>query len=75
MGKVKCLLFLRRLSVIAQFGYKAVIDFQNEVVNGYMPNRALKLIFEWMEIHKDELLEDWELAVKGQPLNTIEPLK
>jgi hypothetical protein len=55
--------------------YKAVIDFQNEVVNGYMPNRALKLIFEWMEIHKDELLEDWELAVKGQPLNTIEPLK
>ena len=55
--------------------YKAVIDFQNEVVNGYMPNRALKLIFEWMEIHKDELLEDLELAVKGQPLNTIEPLK
>ena len=55
--------------------YKAVIDFQNEIVNGYMPSRALKLIFEWMEIHKNELLENWELAVKGEQLNKIEPLK
>lgn len=37
--------------------YKAVIDFQNDIVNGYMPNRALKLIFEWMELHKEELLK------------------
>ena len=23
---------------------------------------ALKMIFEWLDIHKDELLDDWQLA-------------
>lgn len=27
-----------------------------------MPRRALKTVFDWLEIHKDELHEDWELA-------------
>jgi hypothetical protein len=40
-----------------------------------MPQRALKMIFDWLELHCDELLEDWELAQKGDPLKKIEPLK
>jgi len=40
-----------------------------------MPKRALKLIFEWMEKHYDQLMEDWELSIEGQPLKTIEPLE
>lgn len=40
-----------------------------------MPKRALKLIFEWMELHKDELSENWELARQGLPLNKIEALQ
>ena len=55
--------------------YKAVINFEDEIVKGFMPKRALTLVFEWMEIHKQELLEDWELAKAGKPLNKIEPLK
>jgi hypothetical protein len=39
-----------------------------------MPKRALKLIFEWMEIHAEELMEDWELSLKGEPLKKIKPL-
>jgi hypothetical protein len=39
-----------------------------------MPKRALKLVFEWMEIHKEELLENWTLTQKGELPNKIEPL-
>ena len=46
--------------------YKAVININDEIVEGSMPNRALKLVFEWMDIHKLELLENWELAQKGE---------
>ena len=55
--------------------FKAVINLNNEIVKGFMPKRALNLVFEWMDIHKNELIENWELAQKGKPLNKIEPLK
>ena len=55
--------------------YKAVFNIQEEIVEGFMPNRALKMIFEWMEIHKDELMKNWELTQSGLSPNTIEPLK
>ena len=35
----------------------------------------LKLLSAWMEIHKDELAADWELAVSGQQPYRIEPLR
>ena len=30
---------------------------------------------EWIEIHKEELMADWELAVNGQEIFKIDPLK
>lgn len=44
-------------------------------MKGEMPQRALKMVFDWLETHRDELLEDWELAQKGEVLKRIEPLK
>jgi len=55
-------------------GCKVSIRMGDGVVKGEMPKRALKLIFEWMEKHQDELIENWELSVKGLPLKNIEPL-
>lgn len=40
-----------------------------------MPKRALKLTFEWMELHKDELFENWKKCQKGIKPNPIELLK
>jgi len=54
--------------------YKAVVDFKNGVVHGNMPTRALKLIFEWMELHQPELADNWMKARRGEPLQKIEPL-
>jgi hypothetical protein len=30
---------------------------------------------DWLDLHQDELLADWELALRDEPLNTIQPLE
>ena len=45
------------------------------VLEGYLQPRALGLVIEWAAIHKDELLNDWELAKNKKPLFPVEPLK
>lgn len=35
----------------------------------------MKLVQAWLEIHRDELMADWQLAVEGQPVFKIEPLR
>ena len=55
--------------------FKVIINIQDEIVEGFMPKRALKLVFEWMDLHKLELLENWELAQNGELPKKIEPLK
>lgn len=32
------------------------------------------LVLAWAELHKDELMQDWELAREHQPLYKIAPL-
>jgi len=54
--------------------YKATITIRDGIVTGEMPQRALKLAFEWLAVHKDDLLQSWEKAQKGEPLHKIEPL-
>jgi hypothetical protein len=55
--------------------YEASILIQDGIVDkGYLPNKQLKLVLAWNEIHKDELMQNWELAKVGMPLNTINPL-
>ena len=46
-----------------------------EVMSGVFPTRARKLVLEWLDMHRDELLEDWKLAELRKPLNKIEPLE
>ncbi len=37
-----------------------------EVLSGCLPKGKHKLVSAWIEIHRDELLADWQLAVNGQ---------
>ena len=46
-----------------------------EMVEGEMPLNKLRLILAWCEIHKDELLQNWELAMKEKKLKKISPLR
>ncbi len=40
-----------------------------------MPSKKEKLIQAWIEIHKEDLMADWELAVTGNKIFNIDPLK
>jgi hypothetical protein len=51
------------------------VSIMDGLMNGKFPTRALRLVFEWQALHKDELLENWELARQRRPLNTISPLE
>lgn len=55
---------------------EAVIEIPSgEVLAGELKSNKLKLVEAWIEIHKDELMANWELASKGFPVENIEPLK
>lgn len=60
----------------AEYGeYKVSVEITTGIVEGRFPRRALKALMEWYELHKDELLEDWQLAERHEPLNRIPPLE
>ncbi|MCP3930225.1 MAG: DUF4160 domain-containing protein [Bacteroidetes bacterium] len=54
--------------------YEATIEIESGIIKGEMPRRALKLIFDWLDLHKEELLRNWELAQKQEVLFKIDPL-
>lgn len=66
-----------RAHLHAHYGeHEAVIAIDNgDVLEGDLPRPKMKLVEAWVEIHKDELLADWQLAVEGQQPFKIEPLK
>jgi hypothetical protein len=51
------------------------VEIETGRVHGHFPQRALNLVLEWRDVHKGELLEDWQLAKQGQPLKLISPLE
>lgn len=60
----------------AEYGeYTVTVEIETGVVEGKFPRRALGAVLDWYVLHKDELMEDWELAKKKKPLNKIEPLE
>ncbi len=57
-------------------GTKAIFSIEkSEMMEGNLPNKQKKLVSAWMEIHHDELVADWELAVTGEQPYKIDPLK
>ncbi|MCL5991232.1 MAG: DUF4160 domain-containing protein [Bacteroidetes bacterium] len=55
---------------------EAVINLKDsKVLEGKIPSNKKKLLEAWIELHRDELLANWELAVNGQQVFQIEPLR
>lgn len=56
-------------------GFEAQFDLEGELIVGSMPRKQSRLIAAWVELHRDELLANWELARNGQTPYKIEPLR
>jgi hypothetical protein len=56
-------------------GYEITVGIRDGVVEGRFPRRALGHVLEWLDLHRDELFENWERARARQPLEPIPPLE
>jgi hypothetical protein len=45
------------------------------IIRGSLPSRAHAMVLEWASLHREELLEDWKLAIEKKEIKKIEPLK
>lgn len=55
---------------------EAVISIPDgEIIEGTLKSNKLKLVEAWIEIHRDEIMADWELASEGNEIYKIDPLK
>jgi len=56
--------------------YEASIAIEDgAVLSGSLPISKLKLVQAWVEIHREDLLANWKLAVKGESVFKIDPLR
>ena len=55
--------------------FEASININNgEILAGKLPRKQLRLVQAWIELHRDELIADWDLSLEGESLYKIEPL-
>ena len=54
----------------------AVIAIETgDILDGRLPPKQLRLVQAWVEIHRDELMDDWALAIAGEKPFRIAPLQ
>lgn len=55
---------------------EAVVSIPDgDVLEGSLPKSKMRLLEAWIEIHRDELMADWDLASKGENVFKIDPLR
>ena len=56
--------------------FRAVFGIPDgNLLAGELPPKKRKLVEAWIEIHFEELMANWLLAIDGQELFRIDPLK
>lgn len=57
-------------------GKSAVFSLKDgALLAGIFPVKQTRLVQAWIELRREELLADWQLAVKGEGVFKIEPLR
>lgn len=56
-------------------GEEAMVDINDGHITGSMPRRAIRLVYEWLDLHKEELLENWNRLKNSDAPKKIEPLR
>ena len=56
-------------------GMRAVLRIDDgEMIRGELPRRALRMVREWMRLHREELMADWDRSSRNEPILPIDPL-
>jgi hypothetical protein len=55
--------------------YRAVIDIASgDVLEGELSRRYLRLVEAWLELNRESLMANWQLALEGREMFKIAPL-
>lgn len=55
--------------------HKIIVDIVNgTAIKGVFPSKQLKLVLAWCEIHREELMHNWEYSREYKELMKINPL-
>ena len=46
-----------------------------ELIEGSLPKSKVRLVQAWIEIHREDLMANWKLAIIGEKVFQIDPLK
>ena len=55
--------------------FRAMIEIETKNVIGELPNRALRIVLEWLDLHETELMNNWKNLQKGKSVVKIKPLE
>ena len=55
--------------------FNAIVTIEDGIVTGSLPRRALNLVYDWLDLHKEELMENWRRLENCESFLKIEPLK
>ncbi|MCL2078381.1 MAG: DUF4160 domain-containing protein [Oscillospiraceae bacterium] len=55
--------------------YEAVFGLDGEIISGSFPKRQSAFIKAWVLLHEDDLAANWRLAINGEEIFRIEPLR
>lgn len=56
--------------------FKATVRLDTlAIMDGSLPRKQLRLVKAWAELHLDELNANWQLAMNGETLYSIQPLQ
>ncbi len=55
-------------------GKRAVIMIKDGSFSGTMSRKELKRIYEWLDLHKNELMDNWNRLLNDEEPLPIEPL-
>jgi hypothetical protein len=53
--------------------YRASVSLDGVVLAGSLESRSLALVLEWAQLHREELMANWNLARDNRPLLPITP--
>ena len=55
-------------------GYRASVDLEGNIMAGFLPTKQRRLVLAWLELHRDELNDNWYKAERHEELCVIQPL-
>ena len=55
--------------------YECWITIEDGIITGQLPRRAIRLVFEWLDLHKDELMANWKRLQNSEAPLRIIPLE